>query len=86
MLNLCYCFNTVPSIPNSETIHITTPDEIRSAFRKIRTMKWPEGGYTLVIKPPRHTPLMAFGRVEFTDELERYCRGHRRNWGTITCQ
>ena len=78
MLNLCYCFNTVPSIPNSETIHITTPDEIRSAFRKIRTMKWPEGGYTLVIKPPRHTPLMAFGRVEFTDELERYCREYRR--------
>lgn len=32
MLNLCYCFNTVPSIPNSETIHITTPDEIRSAL------------------------------------------------------
>ena len=78
MLNLCYCYNTVPNVPNSESLTITTPDEIRSAFRKIRTMKWPEGGYTLVIKPPRNTPLMAFGRVEFTDELERHCREYRR--------
>lgn len=78
MLHLCYCFNTVPNIPDSEIVHITTPDEIRSAFRKIKTMKWPAGGYTLVIKPPRSTPLMAFGRVEFTDELERFSRDYRR--------
>ena len=78
MLQLCYCFNTVPDIPDSTVLTLTTAEEIRSAFRKIKTMKWPTGGYTLVIKPPRHTPLMAFGRVEFTDELERFSRDYRR--------
>ena len=78
MLQLCYCFNTVPDIPDSTVLTLATAEEIRSAFRKIKTMKWPTGGYTLVIKPPRHTPLMAFGRVEFTDELERFSRDYRR--------
>lgn len=71
MLNLCYCYNTYPMRENATTLVLRTVEEITSASKKMRLTKWPEGGYILVIRPPRMTPLVAFGSTEYTDTLKR---------------
>ena len=78
MLHLCYTYNTTPPIPHAEVMVLRTVADIRSAAKKMKFDKWPDGGYILEIKPPRMTPLMTFGKVEFIEEVERLGTHYRR--------
>ena len=78
MLHLCYTYATTPAIPNAEVLTLRTLADIKSALKKMKFDKWPTGGYVLLIKPPRITPMMSFGKVEFIDEIERLGTHYRR--------
>ena len=78
MLHLCYTFATTPAIPDAVVITLRSVNDIRSAVKKMKFEKWPTGGYILEVKPPRMTPLMTFGKVEFIEEIERLGTHYRR--------